>query len=79
MISALDNSKTELQVNPRTRRIHLALVSALRRIDETCSELGVSYWLDGGTLLGAVRHHGPIPWDDDVDFRHVALRPTPIR
>ena len=40
----------------------------LREVDRVCRELGVSYWLDSGTCIGAVRHGGFIPWDDDVDL-----------
>ena len=49
------------------RGCQLVMLRLLRIFDATCLELGLKYWLDSGTLLGAVRHGGFIPWDDDVD------------
>lgn len=49
------------------RDIQLANLALLKELDYVCKCAGLKYWLDGGTLLGAVRHKGFVPWDDDID------------
>jgi lipopolysaccharide cholinephosphotransferase len=49
-------------------RAKTVMVQILKDIDTVCNEHDISYWIDFGTLLGAVRHKGFIPWDDDIDI-----------
>lgn len=49
-------------------KLHEILRDLLYAIDDACRQENVSYCLEGGTMLGAVRHQGFIPWDDDVDI-----------
>ena len=49
------------------RRQQMKMLDILLRVDKFCKEHDIKYWLSSGTLLGAVRHGGFIPWDDDDD------------
>lgn len=47
--------------------LHSKLVDLLVEFDALCTKHGLEYYLDGGSVIGAVRHRGIIPWDDDAD------------
>lgn len=50
------------------RDLQLVLLEMLIQIDEICQKNNIKYSLSSGTVLGAVRHKGFIPWDDDLDL-----------
>ncbi|MDE6696570.1 MAG: LicD family protein, partial [Muribaculaceae bacterium] len=50
------------------RKVQLRMLEMLKYVDKICRENNIKYWLSSGTCLGAVRHGGFIPWDDDVDI-----------
>ena len=50
------------------RKAQLKMVEILDAIDDICARHNIQWWLYYGTLLGAVRHNGFIPWDDDCDI-----------
>ena len=50
------------------KQLQTILISILNDITDFCDRNGLNYFLGGGTALGAVRHQGFIPWDDDIDI-----------
>lgn len=48
-------------------RLHKIEIEMLRDLDRLCKKYNIKYMLSGGSVLGAVRHKGFIPWDDDID------------
>ena len=45
-----------------------ANLTVLSEIDRICEKYGIRYFADWGSILGAVRHGGYVPWDDDLDI-----------
>ena len=75
MIDAETQQNLRERFNPDgsiLRRHQLRMLEMLKYIDKICTENDIPYWLSSGTCLGAVRHGGFIPWDDDVDIEMMA-------
>ena len=50
------------------RHLQLVILDIIKDIDTVCKNNGIEYYLLGGSAIGAIRHKGFIPWDDDLDI-----------
>lgn len=55
-------------VQPLMKKVWAAQLEVLQEVDRICKRHNIKYFAEWGTLLGAVRHKGYIPWDDDLDI-----------
>jgi lipopolysaccharide cholinephosphotransferase len=63
-----DEVRDDFLVPRRMKHFWASKLEMLEDIDKVCKKNGITWYADSGTLLGAVRHQGFIPWDDDVDI-----------
>lgn len=59
--------RNETYVSKELKEVWKVLLDILEEIMRICNKYDLKWTLEGGSLLGAVRHHGFIPWDDDID------------
>ncbi len=63
-----DEVRSGFYVPGMMKRAWAAQMEVLMEIDHVCKKHGIVYYADAGTLLGAVRHGGFVPWDDEIDI-----------
>lgn len=64
----VDNGKFEFYSFDGLPEVHIEMMRLLKIIDKVAKVNNIPYWIDGGSLIGAARHKGFIPWDDDLDI-----------
>ena len=59
--------RNDFLVTTDRKKIWTVILDLILEFDRVCRKHDIKYYLDGGSLLGAIRHNGFIPWDDDID------------
>lgn len=64
----LGETRNDFYIEPMMKCAWAAQLEVLKVVQQICEKHNIRYFVADGTLLGAVRHHGYIPWDDDMDI-----------
>lgn len=65
--SFFKDEEATIIISNETKRLWAVELDLLAEFDRVCRAYGIKYSIDGGTMLGKIRHNGIIPWDDDID------------
>lgn len=57
-----------MEITNDVKKVQMKILDIMKYIDKLCRDNGIVYYIMGGTALGAIRHGGFIPWDDDLDI-----------
>lgn len=59
--------RNDFLITTERKKVWAVVLDLIVEFDKVCKQHNIKYYLDGGSLLGAIRHNGFIPWDDDID------------